>query len=152
MFCICLFTCRYGAPPFAYLEVSFSSLSSSSSSSSSSPIDVSFDLSWFGKPPTRLAESLWLTVSPAGHPRTGWQMHKLGRWVDPLNVPVNGSVTRHAVWTGVSFFLFLSLIYYFVALSRMFVPQLHPHRVHPQLQAVRWCVRVPTVMHRTLCC
>jgi hypothetical protein len=28
-------------------------------------------------------------------------MDKLGRWVDPLNVVVNGSRTRHDVWSGV---------------------------------------------------
>jgi hypothetical protein len=31
----------------------------------------------------------------------GWQMDKLGRWVDPLSTCINGSKTVHAVWSGV---------------------------------------------------
>eukprot|EP00040_Diaphanoeca_grandis_P022348 m.119825 g.119825 ORF g.119825 m.119825 type:complete len:974 (-) comp28768_c0_seq1:249-3170(-) len=87
---------KFGAPPFAYLSVVITA-----STTDTTSVELAYDLSWFNKPATRAAESMWFTVSPLGYAQTGWTMEKLGRWVDPLNVPVNGSRTRHAVWSGV---------------------------------------------------
>lgn len=83
---------RFGAPTFSLLTVKVSAAANDPHA-----VQVSYDLSWFGKPATRAAESLWFTVAPLDYPREGWSMEKLGRWVDPLRVPINGSRTRHAV-------------------------------------------------------
>eukprot|EP01052_Picozoa_sp_SAG31_P013137 SAG31_NODE_784_length_12112_cov_10.538666_13_plen_369_part_00 len=83
---------KFGAPAFSMLTVKVSAPSDDPHA-----VQIEYDLSWFGKPATRAAESLWFTVSPRGYSREGWTMDKLGRWVDPLWVPVNGSRTRHAV-------------------------------------------------------
>eukprot|EP00035_Acanthoeca_spectabilis_P012198 m.217259 g.217259 ORF g.217259 m.217259 type:complete len:964 (-) comp15556_c0_seq3:239-3130(-) len=86
----------FGAPMHGYLKATVKATVNDASA-----IDIDHDLAWFEKPATRAAESLWFTVAPMGFPREGWTMDKLGRWVDPLSVPVNGSRTRHAVWSGV---------------------------------------------------
>lgn len=86
----------FGAPMYSFLKVTVTA-----DPNSKTAIEIAYDLTWFAKPATRAAESLWFTVAPAGYPRQGWAMEKLGRWVDPLSVPVNGSRTRHAVWSGV---------------------------------------------------
>ena len=71
---------------------------SSSLSSSTQEVEVQFELQWWGKKPTREAESLWFTVSPIVCPTdtdansnsdnattcnsdSGWLMDKLGRYV-----------------------------------------------------------------------
>ena len=83
---------KFGAPTVSMLTVKVSAAANDPHA-----VQVSYDLSWFGKPATRSAESLWFTVAPLDYPREGWTMEKLGRWVDPLRVPINGSRTRHAV-------------------------------------------------------
>lgn len=85
---------KFGAPAFSLLSVKVSAAASDPHA-----VQVEYDLSWFNKPSTRAAESLWFTVAPLGYSRDGWTMEKLGRWVDPLAVPINGSRTRHAVRT-----------------------------------------------------
>lgn len=47
-----------------------------------------------------MAESLWMTFAFADTQPQGWLVHKLGKWIDPLQVVVNGSQTMHAVDTG----------------------------------------------------
>eukprot|EP01062_Namystynia_karyoxenos_P018197 TRINITY_DN16765_c0_g1_i1.p1 TRINITY_DN16765_c0_g1~~TRINITY_DN16765_c0_g1_i1.p1 ORF type:complete len:936 (+),score=259.95 TRINITY_DN16765_c0_g1_i1:77-2884(+) len=86
---------KYGAPAYATIAVNISAASGA--------VRAAFDLQWFGKPPTRMAESLWMTFAPAGTgaAREGWEMDKMGRWVDPLSVAVNGSRALHGVWSGV---------------------------------------------------
>jgi hypothetical protein len=85
---------RFGAPAFSLLTVKLSAATNDPHS-----VHIAYDLSWFDKPSTRAAESLWFTVAPLGYSRENWTMDKLGRWVDPLRVPINGSRTRHAVRT-----------------------------------------------------
>ena len=85
---------KYGPPSFAMMEVNISK-------STSGGVALDFDLSWWGKKATRMAESLWMTFAPAGVSRDGWLMDKLGRDVDPLNTVLNGSRTMHGVWSGV---------------------------------------------------
>lgn len=86
---------KYGAPGSASLEVILSK------GSSMYEVVADFELQWFDKPPTRMAESLWMTFNPEGPTREGWEMDKMGRWVDPLAVAVNGSQTMHGIWSGV---------------------------------------------------
>ena len=74
---------------------------------------VAFDLQLWGKSPTRMAESIWFTFRPnvpsfgpdlVDGTRSLWRMDKLGRWVDPLSVAMNGSKTMHGVWNGIRHF------------------------------------------------
>eukprot|EP00040_Diaphanoeca_grandis_P036438 m.232273 g.232273 ORF g.232273 m.232273 type:complete len:192 (+) comp33618_c0_seq3:2520-3095(+) len=86
---------KFGAPKFATLVVMLDTRATTSGK-----VSIDFDLQWNGKRPTRMAESLWMTFAPVSK-QTGWQMNKLGRWVDPLQVVTNGSKTMHAIWEGV---------------------------------------------------
>eukprot|EP00928_Gymnodinium_smaydae_P053189 TRINITY_DN37234_c0_g1_i1.p1 TRINITY_DN37234_c0_g1~~TRINITY_DN37234_c0_g1_i1.p1 ORF type:complete len:823 (-),score=99.61 TRINITY_DN37234_c0_g1_i1:65-2533(-) len=88
----------YGPPPLITLEVT---VRFGMNADSMDELTVDYTLQWFGKPPTRMAESLWMTFNPAGAGREGWEMDKLGRWIDPLNVVANGSQTMHGIWSGV---------------------------------------------------
>ena len=67
-------------------------------------LTLEYELQWWAKPATRMAESAWMTFAPltrGADPDAGWAMDKLGRWVDPLRNVKNGSKTMHAVWSGV---------------------------------------------------
>ena len=82
---------QYGAPATVAVV-----LHVAGSSADPAALQVSYDVQWFDKRPTRMAESLWLEFSPAlvsGVDPTaqGWEMDKLGVWVNPYNVVVNGS-------------------------------------------------------------
>merc|ERR1712216_551414 len=95
---------KYGAPAFATLEVSIdvSALTLGVQPGDSNAVKMAIDLAWYGKQPTRMAESLWMIFAPqTGQGETGWRMDKLGRWVDPFSVAVNGSQTMHAIWSGI---------------------------------------------------
>merc|ERR1712157_8408 len=83
----------YGPPAYAMLAVNISS--------SNADLLLDYDLSYWGKKATRMKESLWMTLAPLRSSREGWVMDKMGRWVDPLSVPVNGSRLLHGVWSGV---------------------------------------------------
>ncbi|KAJ8311290.1 hypothetical protein KUTeg_011157 [Tegillarca granosa] len=66
----------------------------------SKEIDVS--LQWFGKTTTRLPESLNFVFIPTQNTDGAhWMIHKLGQWIDPLNVVLNGSQRLHVVDRGV---------------------------------------------------
>lgn len=80
---------EYGAPAYATIDISYPV------TSAGSVVSLSYDVQWFGKRPTRMAESIWLefdpvlpSLDPTG---TGWMMDKLGQKVSPFNVNVNGS-------------------------------------------------------------
>jgi len=96
-------TGKYGAPLYATLEVTLAAVASSGGGSAV-VLNVTFDLQWWEKRSTRMAESVWMTFNPLvadGSGHEGWQMDKLDKWVDPLAVVTNGSKTMHAVWSGV---------------------------------------------------
>ncbi len=57
--------------------------------------------SWFKKPASRIPEALWLKFSPANVTRGSWRIEKLGRWISPDDVILNGSRRLHAVQRGV---------------------------------------------------
>lgn len=93
-------TRRYGAPRQIGLNVSVSV-------DPEGVLTLDYELQWWDKPPTRMAESVWMTFAPltgAAHPDAGWAMDKLGRWVDPTQNVKNGSKCMHAVWSGVKHF------------------------------------------------
>jgi hypothetical protein len=92
------FLASCGAPPWASIRVSVDS----SRVATTHEIVINHDVQWFGKPPTKMAESIWFAFAPStGNSTSGWQMDKLGRWVDPMSVVMNGSTSMHAVWSGV---------------------------------------------------
>ena len=61
---------------------------------------VFFDLAWFGKKASRVAESLWFGFSPARE-LTG--IHKMGEWFRPKEVVRKGGRRLHGVDCGVRF-------------------------------------------------
>lgn len=66
---------------------------------------VEIDLNLHNKTATRLAESGWMTFNPtldASGEENVWRMDKVGMWVDPLNVVLNGSRSLHGIRTGVA--------------------------------------------------
>ena len=62
------------------------------------PDRIEVDFAWFGKPATRVAEAMWLgfNLIPGG-----LELHKLGEWIDPLDVARHGNRSLHAVELGV---------------------------------------------------
>jgi len=83
------------APGFALLTVQASSTQKDGHAS------VDWDLTVYDKAATRMAESLWFSFAPKFEDQTGWEMHKLGRWIDPMHARYNGSATLHSLWEGV---------------------------------------------------
>ena len=87
---------NFGAPSSIILALTVNA------SSPSEGIEINMDLQWEGKRPTRMAESIWLTMA-SGADRCGgvWQLHKLGSWISPYDVVINGSRNTHGVDEGV---------------------------------------------------
>lgn len=63
---------------------------------------ISFAVSWFGKPATRLPESIWLTFKPATAATPTWTLQKCSEPVSPLDVVRSGGRNMHAVSTGLN--------------------------------------------------
>ena len=80
----------YGAPRTLSLEVCF-------------PSDrpaVDLTLQWFDKPACRLPEALWLSFIPRVRDPRAWRLDKLGQWVSPYDVLLDGNRHLHAVQRG----------------------------------------------------
>lgn len=79
---------KYGAPLRALVEIAI-------------PLEAgtkwTWSLSWFGKQPTRIPETLWFAFNPIGSGDAPWHVSKLGQWVDLGHVRLNGSWHLHAV-------------------------------------------------------
>jgi hypothetical protein len=58
---------------------------------------ISFDLVWFEKPANRQPEAIWFSFAPPLADPRGWRLHKLGTWIDPLDVVSRGNRTLHAI-------------------------------------------------------
>lgn len=63
------------------------------------------DVSWRGKPATRMPEALWLTFNPIVDDVHGWSLDKAGHAVSPFDVVENGNRHMHALdkgfaWSG----------------------------------------------------
>ncbi len=54
-------------------------------------------LQWFEKPACRMPEAIWLGFCPPAVGRAQMRMHKLGDWIDPLEVVAGGNRHLHAV-------------------------------------------------------
>ncbi len=61
---------------------------------------IHLNLSWFGKPATRMPEALWLTFNPVVEDVKEWRMEKSGELIAPFDVAASGNRHMHAVQTG----------------------------------------------------
>lgn len=52
---------------------------------------------WFEKPATRVPEALWLAITPKLRREGVWRLRKIGSWIDPRDVVLDGNRTLHAV-------------------------------------------------------
>jgi hypothetical protein len=65
--------------------------------------EITWTVTYFGKQPTRLPESLWMSFIPtitSSEART-WEANKMAMWVSPYDVANNGSKAIHGIWDGV---------------------------------------------------
>lgn len=58
-------------------------------------VGIDVELQWFQKPPTRMPESIYFMFRPISNPKLSWKLHKVGQFIDPLNVILNGSQILH---------------------------------------------------------
>jgi Domain of unknown function (DUF5054) len=63
---------------------------------------IAMTLSWFGKPATRLPESLWLTFNPVTAADTQWTFQKCSEPISPHDVARGGGRHMHGLSTGFS--------------------------------------------------
>jgi hypothetical protein len=63
---------------------------------------IAITLSWFGKPPTRLPESLWLTFNPVTAGDAQWMLQKCSESISPHDVVRGGGRHMHGLSTGFS--------------------------------------------------
>jgi hypothetical protein len=61
---------------------------------------IHLQLSWFGKPATRMPEAFWLTFNPIVDDVHGWSLDKAGHAVSPFDVVENGNRHMHALRKG----------------------------------------------------
>jgi len=77
---------RYGAPRRAVMTIRLQ------------PGAVEFDLRWFDKDASRIAEALWLRFAPPLAGIDGLRMHKLDAVIDPRAVVSGGNRSLHGCW------------------------------------------------------
>jgi len=82
---------NYGAPQNSY--VAFSVVQTITGAT------LNMTLVLWNKTPTRLPEQMMFEFRPPGN--LDWKMDKLGTWVSPLDVLLNGSQYQHGVWSGI---------------------------------------------------
>eukprot|EP01126_Amoeba_proteus_P059316 TRINITY_DN7739_c0_g1_i3.p1 TRINITY_DN7739_c0_g1~~TRINITY_DN7739_c0_g1_i3.p1 ORF type:complete len:470 (-),score=101.39 TRINITY_DN7739_c0_g1_i3:148-1557(-) len=82
----------YGAPELSYLQFSLSNVSTG--------VTLSLTLTLWNKTPTRLPEQMMVQFKLRQSLNLQWAMDKLGSFVFPNDVILNGSQYQHAVWTG----------------------------------------------------
>jgi hypothetical protein len=58
---------------------------------------MDIDVSWFGKPPTRMPEALWFSFNPPVKDPKSWYMQKCGQKVSPFDVVEGGNRHMHAI-------------------------------------------------------
>ena len=62
--------------------------------------EIHLNLSWFGKPATRLPEALWLTFNPIAEDQKGWTLEKSGEAISPFDVVASGNRHMHSLSMG----------------------------------------------------
>ncbi|XP_041366373.1 uncharacterized protein LOC121381225 [Gigantopelta aegis] len=86
---------NYGAPPDVWITYNIEETPTISG--------LYAELQWFGKRPTRMPEALLFVFKPVAQNDHSWRMQKLGQFLDPLNVVLNGSQTQHGIDQGVQY-------------------------------------------------
>jgi hypothetical protein len=61
---------------------------------------IEVNLSWFGKPATRMPEALWLTFNPIAEDQKGWALEKCGEAISPFDVVTSGNRSMHCLQKG----------------------------------------------------
>jgi hypothetical protein len=61
---------------------------------------IYIEVSWMGKPATRMPEAFWLTFNPIVDDVHGWSLDKAGHAVSPFDVVENGNRHMHALGKG----------------------------------------------------
>ncbi len=61
---------------------------------------IYLNLSWFGKPATRMPEALWLTFNPIAEDEKGWMLEKSGEMISPFDVVTSGNRSMHCLQKG----------------------------------------------------
>jgi hypothetical protein len=64
---------------------------------------IHLNLSWFGKPATRLPEALWLTFNPIAADHKGWSLDKSGEAISPFGVVPSGNRHMHSLQKGFAY-------------------------------------------------
>jgi hypothetical protein len=64
---------------------------------------IHLNVSWFGKPATRMPEALWLTFNPVAEDAKGWTLDKSGEWISPFDVVADGNRHMHALGSGFAY-------------------------------------------------
>jgi hypothetical protein len=62
--------------------------------------EIELSVAWFGKPATRMPESLWLSFNPVAEDENGWWLEKSGETVRPFDVVISGNRHMHCLQTG----------------------------------------------------
>jgi Domain of unknown function (DUF5054) len=62
--------------------------------------EIHANVSWFGKPATRMPEALWLTFNPIVDDVKGWTLDKSGESISPFEVVASGNRHMHALQQG----------------------------------------------------
>jgi hypothetical protein len=61
---------------------------------------IYLNVSWFGKPATRMPEALWLTFNPIAEDQKGWTLNKTGEAISPFDVVTSGNRHMHCLQKG----------------------------------------------------
>ncbi|HZL49810.1 MAG TPA: DUF5054 domain-containing protein [Terracidiphilus sp.] len=64
---------------------------------------IHLNLSWFGKPATRMPEALWLTFNPIVEDQKGWTLEKSGEAISPFDVVALGNRQMHCLQKGFAY-------------------------------------------------
>ena len=94
---------RYGAPALVWTAVNVTAVRGGGDDAAGGGVRVAFDVQWFNKTATRLAEASWVSFAPAlGGDGTGgdggrWSLRSLGADVDPADVVAHGATHLHSL-------------------------------------------------------
>ncbi|MGA2974971.1 MAG: DUF5054 domain-containing protein [Spirochaetia bacterium] len=82
---------RFGAPAALQLRYTFPAREPC----------IEIEFSWFDKPASRLPEAAWLSFVPLVNAVDKWEIHKLGRWISPIEIVSRGNRNMHGIGEGV---------------------------------------------------
>ncbi|XP_077986944.1 uncharacterized protein LOC144441258 [Glandiceps talaboti] len=86
---------KYGAPQILWIQTDVNN--------KNKQVGVDITVQYFNKTSTRIPESLMFNFFPPSMPGYQWQLNKMGRLVDPMNVVLNGSQMVHGIQDGIQY-------------------------------------------------